>query len=201
MTDVFEKADVRKEYPDRTSSLSLASKIKHTSEMKLDKRDEEFLKSLKGWPENAPYPSYDFKTNFINECIIAEDKNIEVNAEQSATALEYLKSCLEKDDSEFLKYILNPFEFWTHIYVDLFNGLQKIYCLKFKDAYDWETFIDVHFNDLKVNVFNCNFKNAAIVKSWSQCIDGNVNYFLILAGISVIDKELFDEITMKLKNK
>lgn len=290
--------------------------------LKLDKKDDEFLKSIKKWPKNIPLPAYDFKSNF-DEYIVNEDKNVEVNIGQSA--LGYIKSCLRKDilikvdneklknkilsswkyyndfciacidvslwileidfnniqnadryikkidpnfskkigknngsygltiplndnkyiilfdynsfkneknlqhefthyvqlttnkliqnneeltkklkkyiniDPELLEYICNPFEFWTHIYVDIFNNLQKIYWLKFKNAYDWKTFIDVHFNDLKNNIFN--LKNSAIVKLWLNNINNNLYYFLIIAGISFINKDLFDKIKTKLKNE
>lgn len=292
--------------------------------LKLDERDSRFLNSLKDYPKNLPYPAYDFKSDFINNCIVKEDKNPEINIGQSA--LGYLKSCLKKDiimkinneklksklltswkyfndfciacmnvnlwmleidfnhiqkadkyirkidpnfskkfgenngsygltvlldkhncvilfdynafknekelqhefthyvqivtgklikdnvslikrlkecigvDSELIDYICNPFEFWTHIYNDLFNGLQKIYWLKFKDIYDWDTFIEVHFNDLRANIFD--LKNAVILKLWMK-FNGNKNsfYFPILAGISFVDKELFNEIKRKLVYK
>ena len=63
--------------------------------LKLDERDNRFLSSLKDYPKNLPYPAYDFKSDFINDCIVKEDKNPEINIGQSA--LGYLKSCLKKD--------------------------------------------------------------------------------------------------------
>lgn len=98
---------------------------------------------------------------------------------------------------DLIKYVCNPFEFWTHIYIDLFNGLQKIYWLKFKDLYSWDEFISIHFANLHVQ----DLQNAAIVRIWKKTIGSNSFYFPVLVAIQFVDPNFYNEIIEKLKNK
>lgn len=98
---------------------------------------------------------------------------------------------------DLIKYVCSPLEFWTHIYIDLFNGLQKIYWLKFKDVYNWEEFISIHFDNLHVQ----DLKNAAIIRIWKEIIRSNSFYFPILVAIQFVDPSFYREIIEKLKNK
>lgn len=102
-------------------------------------------------------------------------------------------------DDQYARYMLNEREFWANIYNDLFNGLQKIYWLKFKNVYSWEKFIEFHFTDLKRGAYD--WMKSAVRLLWNECIGGNDFYVRILSSISYVKPEFFDEIVEKLKNR
>lgn len=195
----------------------------------MDKFDKTFNDLTKGldifepsnWKyfQHCPLPSRDFNEEISLNLNLNEDEVKQFEATDRQNALENLKSCLTKDEStkvddaalleklsevlplskDLIKYVCNPLEFWTHIYIDLFNGLQKIYWLKFKDLYDWEEFINVNFASLNTHVQD--LQNAAIVKIWEETIGSNSFYFPVLIAIKFVDPSFYREIVEKLKNK
>ena len=101
-----------------------------------------------------------------------------------------------------VNYMMDKNEFWANIYNDLFNGLQKIYWLKFKDIYEWDSFIDLHFSSLKNYVANVSkIQESEIYKYWKKIVVNNDFYFIVLAVIWILDQDFFNEIVEKLKNK
>ena len=187
----------------------------------MDKFDKTFNDLTKGldifepsnWKyfQHCPLPSRDFNEEISLNLIE------EVDIDQKT--LEHLKACLVKDEltkvdnevlmkklqkvlslsKDLIKYVYSPLEFWTHIYIDLFNSLQKIYWLKFKDVYSWDEFINIHLTNLYTYVQD--LQDAAIVRIWEETIGSNSFYFPVLVAIQFVDPSFFNDIIEKLKNK
>lgn len=108
-------------------------------------------------------------------------------------------------NEDIVEYIFHKREWWINIVTDLFNGLQRIYWSLFSKVYDWETFIEIHFTELKSKV--ANWRDATIVKLWNADIKGNEKdrgktfYFNVLAAVAYVKSDLFDEVVEKLKNR
>lgn len=102
-------------------------------------------------------------------------------------------------NDQYVDYMLNEREFWVNIYNDLFNGLQKIYWLNFKNIYSWEQFIEYQFNLLKSMASE--WTESSIRNLWEKFVKANAFYIRILAGISYVKPDFFDEIVEKLKNR
>lgn len=195
----------------------------------MDKFDKTFNDLTKGldifepsnWKyfQHCPLPSRDFNEEISLNLNLKEDEIKRFEASVRQKALEDLKSCLTKDElakvddealleklpevlslpKDLIKCVYSPLEFWTHIYIDLFNGLQKIYWLKFKDVYSWEEFINVHLTNLYAHVQD--LQNTAIIRIWKETIGSNSFYFPVLVAIQFVDPSFYREIIEKLKNK
>lgn len=145
----------------------------------------------------------------INSAIYKDDEKIQHefgHYVQEVTGKLILDSDIKEDvkkyfqiDDQYASYILNEREFWINIFSDMFSGLQKIYWLEFKNTYIWEEFIEDQFNVLKLNVSN--FMKTQLFKFWCIYVKTNTFYIRILATISYVKPDFYDEIIEKLKNK
>lgn len=100
---------------------------------------------------------------------------------------------------EIAFYFTVPEEFWINIYVDLFGELQKIYWLALKSHMSWKDFIDSEVNSLRNDV--ANWRKSSIVILWMKILEVQPVHLALLAGISYVEPELFDEVILKLKNE
>ena len=115
-----------------------------------------------------------------------------------STELDKVKACF-KVGKEYADYIFHEYEFWTHMYVDLFNGLQRIYWERFKD-YAWEEFIDSQFSIFLKELTS--IETSQLASLWKKTFGGNnLSIFKVLAAIGFANKPFYDEIVEKLKNK
>lgn len=103
-------------------------------------------------------------------------------------------------DDQFADYILDEYEFWVNIYNDLFNGLQKIYWLmNFNKIYSWESFINYEMTSLRNDITN--FQESQLMTTWSKIVGKNDIYIRLLATISYLKPDFFNDIIERLKNK
>lgn len=98
-------------------------------------------------------------------------------------------------DEDF-KYVTKDKEFWTIIFNELYQGLQKIYWKKYKDeSYEWTTFIYAKIQCILPELIY----NQDIYNDWIDIIKTIPLCIKILAVIKLENTKLFNEIIEKLK--
>jgi len=100
-------------------------------------------------------------------------------------------------DDQHVRYVLNEQEFWVNIFNDLFNCLQKIYWLYYKQM-SWEDCMNTVAHTIKID--KTDYESSFLFKQWES--DGcGLLFFNLMVCISYIKPEFFDEIVKKLKNR
>ena len=82
---------------------------------------------------------------------------------------------------------------------DEFNGLQKIYWLYFSKSYSWEDYVEEQMKELKKNVFK--YRDSFLTNVWKNNVDIVLSHLDVLACISYVDEQFFNDIVERLKNK
>lgn len=105
---------------------------------------------------------------------------------------------------EALQYVFDEREFYTIVLNDIYQGLQKIYWLKYqKSGMTWEDFIEKKVKTLKNDPFKVD--EAEIQKDWLEYVNDdktkmNTDFIKVFAALVPLDKEdLFDEAIKRLK--
>lgn len=98
---------------------------------------------------------------------------------------------------EYENYVFNKYEFWANIYNELFNDLQKVYWLHYKQI-SWEKYMDAVSYTLKND--KVNYRQSLLGIHWGND-DCNFLFLDIIACIAYVKPEFFDEIMEKLKNR
>lgn len=101
-------------------------------------------------------------------------------------------------NDQYVRYILNEQEFWTNIYNDLFNFLQKNYWLHYNKQMNWEEYMNTVAHTIKIDKID--YESSFFFKQWKSDKCGLQIYDLI-ACIAYVKPEFFDEIVEKLKNR
>lgn len=113
--------------------------------------------------------------------------------------VEKISKIFNIEDAENVKYLLHPLEFWTNIYIDFFNGMQKIYWLKFKDIYSWSGFVESQLRMLSHGFVD--FRKSQIFMLWKTIVGKNLFYINLLAAIGYADRCFYEKIIDRLKNE
>ena len=102
-------------------------------------------------------------------------------------------------DDRFLNYVLDRHEFYVNVFNEIFNGLQKTYWTYFSKSYAWKDYVGEQMNEIKQNLFK--YRDLILTRIWAADNEFMLNYLDVLACISYVDEDFFNDIVEKLKNK
>ena len=103
-----------------------------------------------------------------------------------------------KLNGEYASYVLSDYEFMTHLYVDVFNCLQKIYWSAFKNFMKWREFVKQTMDQLSVDF--ARFEDTVLFAAWAAYCPDSLKYVSLIAAIGYASPDLFAAVVERLMN-